>query len=156
MRENFAREIEYLLREVPAEQWQSSEPPFVRGIMYEFIPWHGSSSVTIQTTDDRPGDFGSWKYYFSADSDGSRIRSEIERYRQADDPTLEYHYLLIEAAEALLGADFSPYGFAQVTDTWHLYGPFWVQVYDMDRTFKFNYCEYVAARRMDDRGVRGR
>lgn len=148
MRENFAAEIEYLLRNVPAEQWQASQPPFVCGIMYEFTPWHGSSTVTIQTTDDTPGDFGSWKYYFSADSDSSRIKSEIEQYRQAANGKLEYHRLLIEAAEALLGTDFSKYGVTQITDAWHLYGPFQVQVYDMDRTFKFNYCEYVAARRM--------
>jgi len=50
-RENFRREIEHLLGLVPAEQW---DDPGVRGVLYDFLPWHRMSSVTVQTRDDDP------------------------------------------------------------------------------------------------------
>src|SRR5919204_314202 len=98
-RENFRREIEKLLGEVPAEQW---DDPEIRGVLYEFVPWYRMSSVTLQTRDDDPRDIGAWKYYFSAESDGSLIREEYEAWhKEESNKRLVYHKLLIEAAEAL-------------------------------------------------------
>src|SRR5687767_7649881 len=89
VRENFRREIEQLLGEVPAEQWADEE---IRGVLYEFVPWHRMSSVTIQTRDDDPHDIGDWKYYFSAESDGSLIREEHEAWhKEESNKRLVYH-----------------------------------------------------------------
>src|SRR4051812_5962509 len=94
VRENFRREIEQLLSEVPPEQWADDE---IRGVLYEFVPWHRMSSVTIQTRDDDPRDIGAWKYYFSAESDGSLIREEHEAWhKEKSNKRLVYHKLLIE------------------------------------------------------------
>ena len=148
MRQNFLRELEYLLGEVPPEQWRDPE---IRGVRYEFLPWHGMSSVTVQTADDEPRDPGAWKYYFSAESDGSRIRDEITLYDETcETDDLVYHRLLTEAAEAMLDVDFGRYIPHMVTTQGvGLYRPFKVQVYHADRVFEFNYCEYVLARRAD-------
>jgi hypothetical protein len=148
VRQNFLRELEYLLGEVPAEQWRD---PDIRGVRYSFLPWHKMSSVTVQTAADNPRDPAGWKYYFSAESDGSRIRDEIALYDETcETDDLVYHRLLIEAAEALLAVDFGRYIPHMVTtDGAGLYKPFQVQVYHADRVFEFNYCEYVLARRLD-------
>jgi hypothetical protein len=135
---------------VPAEQWAD---PLLCGVLYEFVPWYRMSSVTIQTRDDDPRDIGGWKYYFSAESDGSLIRDEHEAWR--NEPVykrLVYHKLLIEAAEALLSLSFDRYGnpnWTTINDNFCLNKTFFLQVYDVDKTFKFNYCEYVMARRLE-------
>jgi hypothetical protein len=145
MRQNFTSELEYLLEEVPGEQWNDLG---ICGVMYDFVPWHKMSSVTVQTREDDPSDPAAWKYYWSAESDTSRISQEIERYQTAHDRFV-YHALLIEAAEALLSIDFTRYGQPTTIDRGCLYKPFQLQVHDLDRTFAFNYCEYVLARRLD-------
>jgi hypothetical protein len=149
MQQNFAREIEYLLSRVPKKQWKD---PLAAGLRYQFVPWYGGSSVTLQTREDDPRYFGDWKYYVSAESDCSRIRDEMALYQGAapDRRRDVYHRLLVEAAEALLGAEIGKYIPDMVTtrDS-RLYHPFSMQVYDADGTFKFNYCEYVLARRLD-------
>lgn len=146
MIQNFVNEIEYLLSQVPAEQWAD---PDACGLCYEFVPWHGMSALTVQVRDDDPRDAGDWKYYFSAESDGSRVRAEVEEYRASGD-RLVHHRLLIEAAEALLSVDLTRYVPDLVAvDGFCLYHPFKVQVYDADGTFGFNYCEYVLARRLE-------
>jgi hypothetical protein len=117
-------------------------------LRYQFVPWYGGSSVTIQTKDD-PRYFGDWKYYVSAESDCSRIRDELAFYQETRDRNV-YHRLLVEAAEALLILDLGRYIPHMVTNAEvRLYHPFPMQVYDADGTFKFNYCEYVLARRLD-------
>jgi hypothetical protein len=116
--------------------------------MYDLLPWHNMSSIAIQTSADDPHDPAEWKYYDCVDSDASRIREELALYQQSRD-RLVYHRLLIEAAEALLSLDFSKYGQPNTIDGFCLYKPFLLQVYDADETFKFNYCEYVLARRLD-------
>ena len=160
VRENFRREIERLLGEVPAEQW---DDPEVRGVLYEFVPWHRMSSVTIQTRDDDPHDIGGWKYYFSAESDGSLIREQYEAWHNEEaNKRLVYHRLLIEAAEALLSVDFGTYNNPQlpvpvrnlrfwtpIKDEFCLNKTFRLQVYDPDGSFQFNYCEHVVARRLE-------
>ena len=156
-RENFRREIKQLLGEVPAEQW---DDPDVRGVLYDFTPWHRMSSVTIQTRDDDPHDIGAWKYYFSAESDGSLIREQYEAWHNEEaNKRLVYHRLLIEAAAALLSIDFGKYINPKLptpllnlrdwtaTDGFCLSETFSLQVYDPDKSFRFNYCEYVIARR---------
>lgn len=75
VRENFRREIERILGAVPAEQWADPE---VRGVLYEFVPWQRMSAVTLQTEDDDPRDIGSWKYYFSAQSDGALVQEHYD------------------------------------------------------------------------------
>jgi hypothetical protein len=157
-RENFRREIEQLLGEIPTEQW---DDPEVRGVLYEFVPWHRMSSVTLQTQDDDPRDIGAWKYYFSAESDGALIREQYEAWHNEEtNKRLVYHKLLIEAAEALLSIDFGKYNNSQlpvpvrnlrfwtaIDDEFCLNKTFFLQVYDPDESFRFNYCEYVMARR---------
>lgn len=145
MKANFVREIKHLLAKVPAEQWAGTD---VCGLMYELLPWHNMSSVTVQTREDDPHDTAAWRHYFSAESDTSRIRQEIEHYRTANDWRV-YHALLIEAAEALLDIDFAPYGQALTVTDGRPFKPFQVQVYHADETFDFNYCEYVLARRLE-------
>jgi hypothetical protein len=152
VRENFRREIEKLLGEVPADQWEDDE---IRGVLYDFVPWHRMSSVTIQTRDDDPRDIGAWKYYFSAESDGSLIREEYEAWhKEQSNKRLVYHKLLIEAAEALLSLDVGKYCkkfWVSVIDDggFCLNKTFLLQVYDADQSFRFNYCEYVLARRLE-------
>ena len=145
MQKNFVREIKYLLGRVPSKQWKD---PAIRGIVYDLTPWHRMSSLTVQTSEDDPRDIGGWKYYCSAESDASRIKAEIEQWLDSRD-RLVYHNLLIEAAEALLSIDFSKYGQPVTIDGFCLYKPFQLQVYDADETFRFNYCEYVLARRLE-------
>jgi hypothetical protein len=161
VRENFRREIQHLLDMVPAEQW---DDPDVRGVLYDFIPWHQSSSVTVQTRDDDPRDIGAWKYYYSAES-GEFVQAEFEAYRTAaTNGGLVYHKLLIAAAEAFLSVDFGKYNnprlpvplrnlrscsWAASYDGFSLTPTFLLQVYHADRVFRFNYCEYVMARRFD-------
>jgi hypothetical protein len=152
VRENFVREIEYLLSEVPKGQW---EDPGICGVMYDLIPWHKMSSLTVQTREDDPHDPADWKYYFSAESDTSRIKEEIAQYQKTND-TWVYHRLLIEAAEALLSIDFSAHGQPITAEANCLYKPFQVQVYHADKLFAFNYCEYVLARRAEDNRVKKR
>jgi hypothetical protein len=146
MMNHFVLEIEYLLQKVPAEVWADGS---LRGLLYDFLPWHGMSSIAIQAAEDDPHDPASWKYYDCADSDGSRIREEVALYRTAKEKRLVYHRLLIEAAEALLSIDFGQYGQPTTVDGFCLYKPFQLQVTDADQTFRFNYCEYVLARRLD-------
>jgi hypothetical protein len=160
VREKFRREIENLLGKVPAEQW---DDPEVRSILYEFVPWHRMSSVTLQTRDDDPCDIGAWKYYFSAESDGALIREEYEAWhKETMDKRLVYHRLLIEAAEALLSIEFGKFCNPQlpvpllnlrewtaIDDGFCLNKTFLLQVYDPDQSFRFNYCEYVLARRLE-------
>ncbi|VTR97140.1 hypothetical protein [Tuwongella immobilis] len=160
VREKFRREIEQLLAEVPQEQW---DDPDVRGVLYEFVPWHRSSSVTIMTREDDPLDIGGWKYYYSADSDGSLIQAEFDAWHnETGNKRLVFHHLLIEAAEALLSIDFTPFinpalptpvlnlrFWNAIDDDFCLNKTFLLQVYDPDRSFRFNYCEYVMARRLE-------
>lgn len=155
MNQNFVREIEYLLSQVPAEQWKD---PDLRGLCYDILPWHRMSCITIQTANDDPKDLGGWKYYYSAESDGSRIATEYELYeRTSGTDRLVYHRLLLESAEALLSADFSKYipGFRPSHGTDDkvfgigLYKFFLLQVYDPDQSFTFNYCEHVLARQLE-------
>jgi hypothetical protein len=143
---NFVVEIEHLLQKVPAAVWADDS---LRGLLYDFLPWHGTSSIAIQTAEDDPHDPASWKYYDCADSDASRIREEVALYRTASEKRLVYHRLLIEAAEALLSIDFGRYGQPTTVYGFCLYKPFQLQVTDPDQTFRFNYCEYVLARRLD-------
>jgi hypothetical protein len=144
MKENFAREIEHLLDAVPADQWADWS---VCGVLYDFIPWHRSSCLTLQTREDREGDIAAWKYYWSAESDGSRIQAEFAEYEQGRG-WQTYHKLLIEAAEAFVSIDFSRFGRGQTVDDGRLFGPFRLQVYDPDGSFRFNFCEFVLARRL--------
>lgn len=160
MQENFRREIEQLLAKVPAEQW---DDPEIRGVLYDFTPWHRLSSVTLQTRDDDPLDIAAWKYYWSADSDGSLIQEEHEAWHtETTNKRLVYHRLLIEAAEALLSIDFGKYSspnlprpllnlrtWTAVDDGFSLNKTFLLQVYDVDQSYRFNYCEYVLARRLE-------
>jgi hypothetical protein len=158
-RENFRREIEHLLGKVPAEQW---DDPDLCGVLYDFIPWHRISSVTLQTRDDDPRDSAAWKYYSSAES-GEFVQGEFAAYRTAaTNGGLVYHKLLIEAAEALLGIEFGKHNnpglpvavrnlrfWTASHDGFSLNGTFLLQVYHADQVFRFNYCEYVMARRLE-------
>lgn len=158
-REYFKREIEHLLSKVPGEQW---DDPDVRGVLYDFLPWHRSSSITIQTRDDDPRDIGAWKYYESSES-GEYIQDEYDAYHNAkQDWRIVYHRLLIAAAEALLDAEFGKYinpnlptpvlnlrNWPTLDDGFCLKKTFYVQVYDHDESFRFNFCEYVMARRIE-------
>ncbi len=145
MKKNFVLEIEYLLEQVPSEVWDDTK---ICGLMYDLLPWHEFSSIAIQTSDDDKHDPADWKYYDCTRSDCSRIKRELSRYKN-DDGRFAYHQLLIESAEALLSIDFSKYGIPKTIDEFRLYKPFQLQIYDVDGTFEFNYCEYVLARRLD-------
>jgi len=150
VREHFRCEIEKLLGQVPADQWADPE---LRGVLYEFVPWYRMSSVTIQTWNDDPRNIRAWKYYFSAESDGSLIREEHEAWHnEKSKKWLVYHQLLIEAAEALLSLDFGKYDnphWTPIDNDFCLNKTFLLQVYDVDQSFRFNYCEYVFARRLE-------
>lgn len=148
MKANFMREIEHLLEQVPTEQWQD---PSICGVQYDLLPWHRMSSLTVRVEADEIDDLGGWKYYFSAESDGSLIRDELGSYSLAGDAGgMAYHRLLIEAADALLSVDFSEY-ISGVTPTYGLgiNKTFQVSVHHADGVFGFNYCEYVLARRLE-------
>ena len=145
MQKNFLREIKHLLGKVPSKQWKD---PGINGIVYDFTPWHRMSTLTVQTKEDDPRDIGGWKYYWSAESDASRISTEIEQHKTANDWRV-YHRLLLEAAEALFAIDFGQYGQPPTSENFRLYKPFRVQVYHGDGVFGFNYCEYVLARQLE-------
>ena len=160
VREKFRREIEQLLGQIPSEQW---DDPDIRGVLYEFVPWHRMSSVTLQTGEDDPRDIGGWKYYFSAESDGSILREEYEAWHnETANGRLVYHKLLIEAADALLSIEFGKYCnpklpvpvlnlrfWNAIDDEFCLNKTFFLQVYDADESYRFNYCEYVMARKLE-------
>ncbi len=147
MTQNFVVEIEHLLQQVPSAIWADHS---VCGLMFDFIPWHGHSGISIQTRADDQYDPASWKYFNSIEAKCSQLSREVALYRQAADRRLTYHRLLTEAAEALLNIDFARYGQRQTRSEYRLYGPFRLQVTDPDGTFEFNYCEYVLARRLDN------
>lgn len=160
VRENFRRDIELLLGKIPTEQW---DDPDVRGVLYDFMPWHRTSSVTLQTRDDAPHDIAAWKYYVSAESDAALLQKECDAYDDEEmNKRLLYHKLLIEAAQALLSIEFGKYinpklptpllnlrDWTAVDDQFCLNKTFLLQVYDPDESFQFNYCEYVMARRLE-------
>jgi hypothetical protein len=107
--------------------------------------------------DDDPRDIGAWKYYFSAESDGSLIREQYEAWHNEEaNKRLVYHRLLIDAAEALLSIDFGKHinpklptpllnlrDWTAIDCEFCLNKTFFLQVYDPDESFRFNYCEYV-------------
>lgn len=144
---NFRSEIEYLLAQVPGSIWQEQDT-YLSGLMYDFLPWHDFSSIAIQTRNDDRFDPASWTYYDCASSDCSRIQNELQLYRDGEHK-LWFHWLLIQAAEALLAVDLASYGQLTIEEGFP-YGPFRLQVYDPDESFRFNYCEYALARRLDD------
>jgi hypothetical protein len=150
MKSNFEREIKYLLSKVPKAVWKDKK---IRGLLYDFLPWHEMSSIAIHSAGEDPHEPASWKYYDCAASDSSRVREEIAQY-QAKHDRLLFHKFLIEAAEALLSMDFGKYGQPTTIDGFCLYKPFQLWVTDNDKTFGFNYCEYVLARRLD--AIKGR
>jgi hypothetical protein len=145
IRQHFALEIDHLLSEVPADLW---EEPETCGLVYEFLPWHQYSSLAIQLRDDDPNDIGGWTHYECVNPDGRHVTDEFAIYEQANDG-LVYHRLLIETAEALLATDFTRFGQDETTDDGYLNRLFRLQVYHHDENFKFNYCEYVLARRLE-------
>ncbi|MCM2369371.1 hypothetical protein [Aporhodopirellula aestuarii] len=145
VRENFAREITQMCDEVEPELWQN---PGICGLMYEFLPWHEHSSIAIQLRDDDPTDPPSWANYECVDPNGTNIEDEIAMYTSSPSD-LVYHRLLVEAAEALLSINFSDFGQSETMEDGYLYCPFRLQVYHGDEKFRFNYCEYVLARRLD-------
>ena len=158
VRANFRREIKHLLDKVPTEQW---DDPEVRGVLYDFIPWHRISSITLQTEGDDPKDIAAWKYYESAES-GKFVQEEFDAYQTAEtNGGLVYHKLLIEAAEAFLSINFAKYinpklpvpllNLRQWTATYGigLNKTFLLQIYHADQEFRFNYCEYVLARQLE-------
>ena len=145
IRKHFAVEIDHLLAEVPSELWKE---PGIRGLMYDFIPWHEWSTLAIQLDEDDPHDPGGWTHYECVNPDGRHIGDEFALYKQANH-RLVYHWLLIEAAEALLGFDFTRYGQHETIEDGFLSRLFKLQVYDADQTFSFNYCEYALARRFE-------
>lgn len=159
-KENFRRDIVQLLDSIPLEQW---DDPDICGVLYEFVPWHRSSSVTLQTDNDKPGDIAAWKYYYSTQSDGSVLEDQHQAYHNEQaNKRLVYHKLLIEAAEALLCIDFSKYNnpllpervrslryWTAINEDFCLNKTFLLQVYDPDESFRFNYCEYAMSRRLE-------
>lgn len=148
LNQHFVDEIKGLLDAVPAEQWAD---PDLRGVCYDYVPWHRMSCVTIQRRDEDPEDMAAWKYYWSAESDNSCLEKEYEKYHESKDGGRVYHGQLIEAAAAMLSMDFSKY-VGQPVDL--IYGlglnkTFFAQVYHLDGVFRFNYCEYVHARQLE-------
>jgi hypothetical protein len=146
IREHFKLEIETMLAEVPADLW---EEPEICGLMYDFLPWHENSTLSIQLRSDDPYDFGGWTHYECVNPDGRQVHEEFEIYNK-EPGLLVYHRLLIEAAEALLSIDFTPYRQPTTIKDGYLYKLFQLQVYHGDEKFKFNYCEYVLARRFEE------
>lgn len=160
--EHFCQEIELLLGKIPKKWWNED----IRGVLYEFVPWHNRSSIGLQTAEDDPREIGEWKYYDSpAWSDGALLAEEYEAYDQAIENgsgSLVFHFLLLAAAEALLSTEFTRFinprlpaavrnlRFWTATDKDRgLNNTFLLQVYHPDQLFKFNYCEYVCARRLE-------
>lgn len=145
VRRHFTIEIDHLLTAVPPELW---EEPEICGLMYDFLPWHRYSSLAIQLRDDDPYDHGGWTHYECVNPDGRHVAEEFDMYEQANHG-LVYHRLLIEAAESLLATDFTPFGQPNTIENGYLNRLFRLQIYHADENFKFNYCEYVLARRLE-------
>lgn len=140
VRRQFKDEIEFLVAQIPAEIWEES----VRGLCYEFIPWHEYSSIAPQLINDDPNEPASWEHYCKIFSDFSRVRSVLSFYNTR----LDYHRILFEAASAFLEVDFSRYDRVAIEDDGFPEGPFRLQVYDVDGSFRSNYCELVLASRL--------
>src|SRR5262249_12278312 len=79
VKQNFMLEIEHLLEKVPTAV---GEDPTIWGLMYDFLPWQGFSSIAVQALEADPHDSASWKYYEFADSDASRIRGKLTAGRR--------------------------------------------------------------------------
>lgn len=140
VRRQFKEEIKYLMDLIPAKLWEGD----ICGLCYEFLPWHDYSSIIPQTGDDDPHEPPAWQYHTSFLSDFSRLQGVAEFYHSE----LDYHRLLIEAGKAFLDIDFAPYGQITIEENGFPYGPFRLQVYDADGSFRLNYCEFVLANRL--------
>ena len=145
VREHFSNEIAQLLADIPTELWDNPE---ICGLLYDFLPWHEHSLVSIQLRDDDPTDIGGWEHYEPVTPDGRQLTEEFALYQEAND-NMVYHRLLIEAAEALLGIDFTQFGQREAIEDGCLNRQFKLQIYHHDGKFLFNYCEYVLARRLE-------
>ena len=138
IRGHFATEIGNMLAAVPQDVW---DEPKICGVLYDFLPWHEHSLVSIQLHGDDPTDIGAWEHYECVTPDGRALNEEFALYQQASDGLI-YHQLLIEAAEALLAIDFTDYGQSEAIEEDGTLNPlFTPQVYHGDQKFRFNYCE---------------
>lgn len=72
------------------------------------------------------------------------LSAEFLKYKEHPEPLI-YHSLLCKAAEALLEVDFRLYHVPRTIQGFHLYAPFRLQVLNPDKTFTFNYCEFILA-----------
>jgi hypothetical protein len=138
---SFKEDIEKLISQVPAEVWKDRT---ICGLLYDIFPWHGYSSVSVQTRQCDEHDPASWKYFEISESNGEFLKSEFSEYNKSPDHLL-YHSMLCRAAEALLEVDFGPYYASQTVSGFQLSLPFRLQVLDPDKTFTFNYCEFILA-----------
>ncbi len=146
VREHFRLEIGNLLADVPISLW---EEPHICGLLYDFLPWHRHSSLSIQLQEDDPDDIGGWTHYECVNPDGRAVTEEFDMWDRAYH-YLVYHRLLIEAAESLLAFDFTRFGQREaIEEDGYLNPLFKLQVYHADNKFSFNYCEYVLARRFE-------
>ena len=146
MREIFRREIEALLRSVPSAV--TAETRRLRAVHYEFLPWLPRSAISFrlasETEVDSPAD---WQYYQVSESDCAALAEPIEAHGF---DRLSYHFLLVDAAAALLSIDTKSFGLPGIVGEDGFLNPvFQPEVTDVDRSFRFNYCEYVAARRLE-------
>ncbi|MFC4877225.1 hypothetical protein [Microbulbifer halophilus] len=105
---------------MPSEAWQDKT---VSGVLYDVFPWHEYSAISFQTRECDGTDPASWKYFEVAKSSGEFLALEFANYEK-DESALQFHFMLCEAAEALLAVDFHAYGLPQTVNHFHLYGPF--------------------------------
>jgi hypothetical protein len=135
----FKEDIEKLVAQVPVEAWKDRS---ICGLLYDIFPWHGYSSLSLQTRQCDEYDPASWKYFEISKSKGEFLKLEFSEYNKSPD-ALVYHLMLFRAAEALLEVDFGPYNAMKTVSNFHLSPLFRLQVLDPDKTFTSNYCEFV-------------
>ena len=144
MTTNFKFDIEKLVSSVPNHIWQDKT---LCGLLYDIFPWHGYSAISLQTNKCNERDPASWKYFEVSKSNGKLLESEFSTYNKNPNAIL-YHSMLCEAGKSLLEINLSSYNIKQTVFDFHLYAPFKIMVYDPDKTFNFNYCEFILASRI--------
>jgi len=133
--------------------WEQVNLTDVAGISFDVYPWHAYCALSIRSGSERneynPAD---WKLFELARTDkNSAFLKAAEAWHMADDetPTRCAHQIFCAAAMAMLDRRPSlvPGGLRDhlLPEDFGFNHCLELMVFDVDRTFSFNYCEYLSA-----------
>ena len=85
---SYTKDIGQLLSAVSRDVWADKS---ICGLLYDIYPWHGYSSIAVQTRSCPESDPACWKYFDAARSDGELLDREFRAYSRKQDPVHECH-----------------------------------------------------------------